>query len=528
MLRRRGKTYQTRAFVPVDLQPLMHRAEIVKSMGTQDRDDAVLLAAEWNHRVLKLFSRLKTDGPKMTTDEIDAMVARYLSVKMDGTEVALATPGQTCDDLEGTEWRLQDQLETAEMDLKYNRFAVIRKDALQLLGVTSVDEDSDSFRVLCRRLLEARVEALWAEMRVRQGGTLQRPARATRVPVSMPTVATQAPTSPLLSKAFDTFNDAEGTRKKWRIQTRDDHRLVQRVLMDFLGDKPVSDVTKADLLGWIKMARMIPMKRGAEFKGMTIPAIVKATLNQDRPRIADKTINARYISCTKAFFNYAEKVDWVVKSPAAALDPIKLKKTTNDAALTPDELAAVFAGLKEAATSADCEGYYWISVLALHSGARLDEIAGLQLTDIRETEGVTCLHIDESGGRDLKNDHGIRIVPVHSRVLQLGLMEYIAAQAGPRLVSNLKRSSLGKYGGPVSAFFNQYLNDIGVKKKQRHKNFHSLRHTWATAARRAGIPDADADELGGWSKSGSQRSRTYAADHTIPAKAALIERLKFI
>jgi hypothetical protein len=54
MLRRRGKTYQTRAFVPVDLQPLMHRAEIVKSMGTGDRDDAVLLASEWNHRVLKL------------------------------------------------------------------------------------------------------------------------------------------------------------------------------------------------------------------------------------------------------------------------------------------------------------------------------------------------------------------------------------------------------------------------------------------------------------------------------------------
>jgi hypothetical protein len=47
----------------------MHRAEIVKSTGTQDRDDAVLLAAEWNHRVLKLFSRLKTDGPQMTTDD---------------------------------------------------------------------------------------------------------------------------------------------------------------------------------------------------------------------------------------------------------------------------------------------------------------------------------------------------------------------------------------------------------------------------------------------------------------------------
>ncbi len=71
MLRRRGKTYTARAFVPVDLQPLMHRAEIAQSMGTRDRDDAVLLAADRNHRVLKLFQGLKTHGPPMTTDEID-------------------------------------------------------------------------------------------------------------------------------------------------------------------------------------------------------------------------------------------------------------------------------------------------------------------------------------------------------------------------------------------------------------------------------------------------------------------------
>jgi hypothetical protein len=36
MLRRRGKTFTARTFVPVDLQALMHRAEIVKSMGNTD------------------------------------------------------------------------------------------------------------------------------------------------------------------------------------------------------------------------------------------------------------------------------------------------------------------------------------------------------------------------------------------------------------------------------------------------------------------------------------------------------------
>ena len=482
-----------------------------------------------------MFARLRTDGPQMTSQEIDTLVARYLAAQLDVAEITLATPGQSVDDLEGTEFALQDQIETAEQDLRFNRFTTVRPAALSLLGGATVDEDSDGFRTLCRRLLEAKLQALWAELRARKGEPLRRSNGTDSAPAAEPVPAPAGspmapvvapPATPLLSEGFKTFNATEGSRKRWRPKTLADHLQVQRILLDFLADKPVGTVTKANLLDWYAMVRMIPAKRD-QYKGMTIPQIVEATRTLDVPRIADKSINARYLSTAKAFFNYAEKVDWVSKSPALALDPIKLSTAVGDKGFTADELVKVFGGLKDAATKIDRTGYYWVAVLALYSGARLDEVAGLRLEDVRETEGVWCLHINEAGGRSLKNAFSTRTVPIHSRVIELGFLDYFRSQRGPMLVENTAMDKRGKFGTRIGSFFAIYLKAIGVKQS-RDKTFHSLRHTWATAARRAGIPDAEADSLGGWARTGSQRSRTYAADQLIPAKSVLIERLHFI
>lgn len=107
------------------------------------------------------------------------------------------------------------------------------------------------------------------------------------------------------------------------------------------------------------------------------------------------------------------KVDWIAKSPAVALDPIKIagNSGSGDKGFTPAELKTVFDSLPAAASKVSREGYYWLAVLALHSGARLDEVAGLRIEDVRQTEGHWCLHINEAGGRSLKNEYSARVVP---------------------------------------------------------------------------------------------------------------------
>jgi integrase len=527
MLLRRGKSFSSRTCVPTDLQRHLHRREIVRAIHAPDTQAAKLLAAQWQHRLLSLFSRLRKDGSHMDTTEIDAMVARYMTAQLDAAESSLVFPGQTEDDLEGTTFLLQDQLETTELDLKYNRFGSVRGDALALLGVTALDENTEAFRILCRRLLEAKHDALWAELNARRGEPLRRPpviqGAATAAPASAP-----KSTTPLLSKAFADFNDTEGTRRAWRPKTRNDQMQIQRALLECIGDKPVGDITKDDLRNFYALLRQYPVTRSATYKGMTMPQLIEATKGQDIPRLTAKSINSRYIAALKSFFNHAERVDWCPKSPAVVLEPMKVIRTSSkDKGYSLAQLATIFGSLKEAAVKSDRLGYYYLALLALHSGARLDEVAGLRCIDVRETEGHWCIHLDTEGGRSLKNSSSERIVPIHSRVIELGFLDYLRAQKNERLVGNLYADNAGKFGQPVTQFFALHLKRVGVKTS-RNQNFHSLRHTWRTAMDRAGVPEAAMDELGGWVASGSQGRKTYTADNSVPAKAAYIERLKLV
>jgi integrase len=54
--------------------------------------------------------------------------------------------------------------------------------------------------------------------------------------------------------------------------------------------------------------------------------------------------------------------------------------------------------------------YHWIPFLALYSGARLGELAGLKGTDIKLIDGVYCIVIEKA-----KNTNSIRKVPLHKK-----------------------------------------------------------------------------------------------------------------
>jgi hypothetical protein len=86
---------------------------------------------------------------------------------------------------------------------------------------------------------------------------------------------------------------------------------------------------------------------------------------------------------------------------------------------------------------------------------------------------------------------GLRVVPTHSELIKLGLIDYhaaIVARGEKQLFSEIKPDSRGLFSGDPSAFFNDYFRDIGVKV-DKSVNFHSFRHGIADAFRSAGYYD---------------------------------------
>src|SRR5262249_15526663 len=73
----------------------------------------------------------------------------------------------------------------------------------------------------------------------------------------------------------------------------------------------------------------------------------------------------------------------------------------------------------------------WVALIAAYTGMRLEEIAQLQASDIRNEVAngstVTVIAIHDGGKNSLKNEPSARLVPVHSQLVRAGFLKYVKA-----------------------------------------------------------------------------------------------------
>src|SRR5690606_20223968 len=75
---------------------------------------------------------------------------------------------------------------------------------------------------------------------------------------------------------------------------------------------------------------------------------------------------------------------------------------------------------------------YWLPLLGLYTGARLEELCQLQKSDIRQTDGLHYIDIHEDNDEEnqTKSSSSNRRVPLHSHLIELGFLEFVASKSG--------------------------------------------------------------------------------------------------
>ena len=69
---------------------------------------------------------------------------------------------------------------------------------------------------------------------------------------------------------------------------------------------------------------------------------------------------------------------------------------------------------------------YWIPLLGLHTGCRLNELCQLHVSDVKPIGRLWCLDINnESPDKSLKNEPSIRTIPIHQVLIDLGFVKYV-------------------------------------------------------------------------------------------------------
>lgn len=181
-----------------------------------------------------------------------------------------------------------------------------------------------------------------------------------------------------------------------------------------------------------------------------------------------------------------------------------------------DELQAIFASPVYAdgdrPKGGKGEASYWLPLLGLFTGARLEEIGQLRVSDVQlreypDQDGAMLagwfLHITEATdnrgqANRIKNAASERVVPLHPELERLGFITYVEALADqqgrvfPELVPNIYGRLTAKWG----EWFGPYLRKVcGVTDKR--KVFHSFRHTFKDYTRRARIAEGVQRQLMG-------------------------------
>jgi len=267
----------------------------------------------------------------------------------------------------------------------------------------------------------------------------------------------------------------------WEPKTRLLHAAALALFRDIVGEKPLGAITRSDCRNARDTIARLPPNMTKRFPGEGIEAV----LARRQPQMSPKNAN-RILSAITAMFSWASREGLLSDNPARGLLlPVGRRPDLERDAFTPAELQKLFAHLDPSMGAR-----YWLPLVALYSGMRLEEIAQLRPADIREVQGIWVMDVNAAGGKRLKTASSARLVPLHPRLL--GILEL---REGTEMWPGLTRGADGYWSSPFSKWFGRFKRRAGIAS--RRLTFHSLRHTFINELKQRGTDELTIRELVG-------------------------------
>ena len=290
---------------------------------------------------------------------------------------------------------------------------------------------------------------------------------------------------------------------------------VQR-LSEFLGPKAIGDIEPHDIASFKVEALKFPMTKRPEILSMSFRDVL--AWGEGEGKATPKTDPAtiwKWLNTINGMFRYALKNRWIEINPAdgAMAKPGKKRNARlpfDDADIREIFSAPMFRGFdgRAGAGYRDRPGKavvkdakYWLPIVALFTGARLEEIGSTLASEVRQQDGVWFFdilergHEEEGEQRSIKNDQSRRVVPLHQKLIDLGFLTYVTAvPASGYLFPDLKPSQT-PYGVKRTPGFSKWwsLFCAANAKVKGHgmdapkKPFYAFRHAAIRALRKDGV-----------------------------------------
>lgn len=445
--RKKNGIYQCRIVVPQELRQIVGRRELKQSLETRDPREAKVrfgpVYAKFNALLENARKRLAGED-SLTSKDIAILADRWLRTKLE--EVERSSDYRTwffwATDLDpetGAESRtpespLLDRLSLAyqtggDAEVLKSLPSHIHEDAKRLLEhehLVAV-EDSEEYRKLLLQLA-SRVRELVEHLANRELGRYSTPTFAAGCErLSIQTRQRGITILEAWGKYQAKLVREEG--KATASKRGADYYPAIAGLAEFLGDIPLTQVTADSLREYRDFLFSLPSRPSKAIKALPIREQAEKADELDLPTLSRATVRNRMIHIS-ALFEAAKDIPGsrVETNP---VEKVKLppRKSKQDAGVRKDytnqELESIFRGDWFSSRNHPSRNRFgldglWFPVVLYYCGARREEIAMLDRSDVRQVQGVWVFEIRPEGDERTTKTGLSRLVPLHPDLIDLG------------------------------------------------------------------------------------------------------------
>lgn len=409
---------------------------------------------------------------------------------------------------------LDYQLATATDALARGDVTAIREQADELLEAfqLNIDRTSSSYRKLAMAALTAHVRALKDIERRNAGEPVETP----------PNVACGSHGVSGVHVSGRLSDACDGWKKERERPEGTVHEYSRAVDMftQLHGDMRLVDMRRSHARLYREALQLVPRLRKGALLRATLPELSEyGRAHPSIAKVSAATVN-KQVGAVQAVAGWGhhhglipDEVSW-----ANPFDEMRLEEERSDREpYNVDDLNAIFAHILTVnlPRASGGDAGVWLPLLGAFTGGRLAELGGLRVSDVTEDDGCVLLWIrqDRKVGRRLKTANSERVIPVHPQLVAHGFLDHVAARRKKDGDQAWLFPVVSPHGGRAlaawSKWYGLYIREqVGVT--DRRKVFHSFRHAFQDALRRATADEELRDALAGRS-SGKSVSRSYGA-----------------
>jgi integrase len=293
----------------------------------------------------------------------------------------------------------------------------------------------------------------------------------------------------------------------------DEWRVSIRRFVELIGDLDVRQITGDMIRDFRDSMGELPSRAPRELTALPLLEQIDRARERGLKKLSGATV-AKLVSGLRVTLDHAcDPLRLISSNPAAGVK-VKGAKSDVDARMpfSPEDLSLIFADpLMTADPIGESSTTFWLILLAVLTGMRIEEMGKLRPGNVRQENGIWYIAVERDtrrrrdaeaaegkASKQAKTVSSYRHIALHWLAIEAGFLDYVAVQrqrGEAWLFPDLTADKYGARTKEISRTIIRRFRRLGITDSE--KVFHSFRHSMKRACRGTGMMEEMSDLLTG-------------------------------